>query len=102
MSSINDTQSDRSARCELSFSCLSPASFRRLRESVCVSSESVSSAGASCAGAYFAEQGVRYLCVAGTAVQGDRTAPRRSVQRYAHSAYSQVRRLPQTEPAMAL
>ena len=66
-----------------------------------VSSESATSVGASCAGAFFG-QGVRYLCVAGAAVQGDRTAPRRSVQRYAHSAYSQVRCLPQTEPAMAL
>ena len=42
------------------------------------------------AGAYFREQGVRYVCVAGAAVQGDRAAPRRSVQRYAHAAYTQV------------
>ena len=55
-----------------------------------------------CAGAYFAGQGVRYLCVAGAAVQGDRAAPRRSVQRYAHAAYSQARRLPRTEPATVL
>ena len=45
---------------------------------------------------------MRYLCVAGAAVQGDRAAPRKSVQRYAHSAYSQVRRLLLTWPAAAL
>lgn len=42
------------------------------------------------AGAHFKEQGIQYLCVAGSAVQGDRSAPRRSIQRYAHSSYSQV------------
>ena len=67
-----------------------------------MSSESATSAAGSCAGAYFAGQGVRYLCVAGAAVQGDRGAPRRSVQRYAHSAYSQVRRLPRSEPVNAV
>ena len=43
------------------------------------------------AGAYFAGAGVRYICVAGKAVTADRAAERRTLQRYAHSSYSQAR-----------
>lgn len=42
------------------------------------------------AGAYFAGKGVEYVCVAGCAVQADKFAPRSSIERYAHSSYSQV------------
>ncbi|EIE24439.1 hypothetical protein COCSUDRAFT_35925 [Coccomyxa subellipsoidea C-169] len=41
-------------------------------------------------GAHFADKGVGYMCVAGCAVQADRHAPRNSIERYAHSSYSQV------------
>lgn len=43
------------------------------------------------AGAYFAGAGVKYICVAGKAVTADRAAERRTLQRYAHSSYSQAR-----------
>ncbi|BDA42929.1 hypothetical protein COCOBI_03-8220 [Coccomyxa sp. Obi] len=41
-------------------------------------------------GAHFADRGVEYVCVAGCAVQADKSAPRSSIERYAHSSYSQV------------
>jgi pimeloyl-ACP methyl ester carboxylesterase len=41
-------------------------------------------------GAHFAGRGVRYIAVAGRAVQGDRGASSRTLPGYSHSAYSQV------------
>ena len=41
-------------------------------------------------GAYYREHGVKYVCVAGRAVRGRKTAKRSSISRYAHDAYWQV------------
>ena len=43
------------------------------------------------AGAFFAGQGVRYVCVAGRAVRADKSAPRRTLPRAAFTSYSQAR-----------
>ena len=44
----------------------------------------------SAAGAYFAEDGLKYCCVAGRSVRGHGRAPRRSISRYAYGSYKQV------------
>ncbi len=44
-----------------------------------------------CAGAHFADEGLKYVCVAGRSVRGDGMAPRRSLSRYAYGSYQQVR-----------
>ncbi|KAK9816517.1 hypothetical protein WJX72_001415 [[Myrmecia] bisecta] len=41
-------------------------------------------------GACFAEQQVKYVCVAGRTVRGDRAAQRRSLGKYAYGSYTQV------------
>lgn len=41
-------------------------------------------------GAYWSEAGVRYVCVAGRAVVGDKDAPKDTLARYAYSSYQQV------------
>lgn len=41
-------------------------------------------------GAFFADQGVKYVCVAGRAVRGNKEADRRTLSGYSHGSYEQV------------